>query len=378
MPLIYTDEYDKNGLEASSVIANKLNLKIFEKNSENSLDKSSLLFKNKIQDIIKNRIKEIHNVSIYDEQVIFEFKKINNDFLYIAFPKKYLLSETPIILFLWMISISLILSLVAFLFLRIQIRAIQRLAISAEEFGKGKETKTFKPSGAMEIRQAGNAFLKMRKRINNFITQRTSFLAGISHDLGTLITRIKLRLELLEKTRDIKQIKNDVNIMQSLLKEYLDFAEKINVTKVKKINLLDLINEVIESSNFEAKDVSVNCSKNSFVISDKSCLYRIIFNLFENAIKFGKIVNIKVKKEVNSYLIYIKDDGPGIPYQQRTKIFRPFYKIDDSRNLNKGGSGLGLSIADELSKKIKAKISLVTQKKRGSIFIVKIPKNLKN
>ena len=117
-----------------------------------------LLFKNKIQDIIKNRIKEIHNVSIYDEQVIFEFKKINNDFLYIAFPKKYLLSETPIILFLWMISISLILSLVAFLFLRIQIRAIQRLAISAEEFGKGKETKTFKPSGAMEIRQAETPF----------------------------------------------------------------------------------------------------------------------------------------------------------------------------------------------------------------------------
>ena len=229
----------------------------------------------------------------------------------------------------------------------------------------------------MEIDKLKRLF-KMRKRINNFITQRTSFLAGISHDLGTLITRIKLRLELLEKTRDIKQIKNDVNIMQSLLKEYLDFAEKINLIKVKKINLLDLINEVIESSNFEAKDVSVNCSKNSFVISDKSCLYRIIFNLFENAIKFGKLVNIKVKKEVNSYLIYIKDDGPGIPYQQRTKIFRPFYKIDDSRNLNKCGSGLGLSIADELSKKIKAKISLVTQKKRGSIFIVKISKNLKN
>ena len=252
-------------------------------------------------------------------------------------------------------------------------RAIQKLAMSAEEFGKGKEIKIFKPTGAMEIRQAGNAFLKMRRRINNYMSQRTSFLAGISHDLGTIITRIKLRLELVEKTENIKQIKNDVEIMQKFLKEYLDFAETVNVNKIVKINLSLLISEVIKSSNFKNKKIEVKCPKNYFINTDKSCLYRIIFNLYENAIKFGTLVKIKVIKETNYYMIFIKDNGPGVPYQQRGKIFKPFFKIDDSRNLDKGGSGLGLSIASELSKKIKAKISLRPNKSDGAIFLIRIP-----
>ena len=217
-----------------------------------------------------------------------------------------------------MISVSLILSLIAFLFLRIQIRAIQRLAISADEFGKGKETKIFKPSGAMEIRQAGNAFFENEEKNKTVIcVKRTSFLAGISHDLGTIITRIKLRLELVKKTENIKQIKNDVEIMQKFLKEYLDFAEKVNISKITKINLSLLISEVIKSSNFTKKEVEVKCSKNYFINSDKNCLYRIIFNLYENAKKFGTFVQIKVKKESNYFFIFIKDNGPGIPYQKR-------------------------------------------------------------
>ena len=208
-------------------------------------------------------MKETQDIFFNEKEVLFRYN-INNINYIISFPRKYLLSQTPIILFLWMISVSLILSLIAFLFLRIQIRAIQRLAISADEFGKGKETKIFKPSGAMEIRQAGNAFLKMKRRINSYMRQRTSFLAGISHDLGTIITRIKLRLELVKKTENIKQIKNDVEIMQKFLKEYLDFAEKVNISKITKINLSLLISEVIKSSNFTKKEVEVKCSKNYF------------------------------------------------------------------------------------------------------------------
>ena len=296
-----------------------------------------------IKEIIQNRVSRTQEVVFLEEEVLFKYYINNRNFI-ISFPKKYLLSQTPIILFLWMISISLILSLIAFLFLRNQMRAIQKLAMSAEDFGKGKEIKIFKPTGAMEIRQAGNAFLKMRRRINNYMSQRTSFLAGISHDLGTIITRIKLRLELLEKTENIKQIKHDVEIMQNFLKEYLDFTETVNVNKIVKINISLLINEVIQSSNFKNKKIEVKCPKNYFVSTDKSCLYRIIFNLYENAIKFGTLVKIKVIKETNYYMIFIKDNGPGVPYQLRGKIFKPFFKIDDSRNLDKGGSGLGLSI----------------------------------
>ena len=139
------------------------------------------------------------------EKIILIYLRITmlNGYFLIKFPKKYLLSETPLILLLWMISSSLILSLIAFLFLRIQIRAIERLAKSAKEFGEGKKIKKFKPEGAIEIRQAGNSFIRMKKKINEYITQRTSFLAGISHDLGTILTRIKLRLELMDNDEHI-------------------------------------------------------------------------------------------------------------------------------------------------------------------------------
>ena len=366
------NEIDKNRIDNAKKIATNLNLIIYEENITGQKNNRIGIFEKKIKEIIKNRVESTEEVIFLEEEVLFKYY-INNQVFIISFPKKYLLSQTPIILFLWMISISLILSLIAFLFLRNQMRAIQKLAVSAEEFGKGKEIKIFKPSGAMEIRQAGNAFLKMRRRINTYISQRTSFLAGISHDLGTIITRIKLRLELVEKTENIKQIKSDVEIMQNFLKEYLDFAEKVNVSKIVRINLSLLINEVIKSSNFKNKKIQVKCPKDYFINTDKSCLYRIIFNLYENALKFGSLVKIKVIKESNYYMIFIIDNGPGIPYQQRGQIFKPFFKIDDSRNLDKGGSGLGLSIASELSKKVKAKISLRPNKSNGAIFLIKIP-----
>ena len=366
------NELEKNRIDNAKQIATNLNLIVYERNIEEQKNTSVGVFEKKIKEIIQNRVSKTKDVIFLEEEVLFKYF-INNKNYIISFPKKYLLSQTPIILFLWMISISLILSLIAFLFLRNQIRAIQKLAISAEEFGRGKEIKIFKPTGAMEIRQAGNAFLKMRRRINSYMNQRTSFLAGISHDLGTIITRIKLRLELVKKTENIKQIKNDVEIMQNFLKEYLDFAEKVNVNKIVRINLSLLITEVINSSNFKNKKIEVECPKNYFINTDKSCLYRIIFNLYENAIKFGTRVKINVRRESNYYMIFIKDNGPGVPYQQRGKIFKPFFKIDDSRNLDKGGSGLGLSIASELSKKIKAKISLRPNKSDGAIFLIRIP-----
>ena len=146
----------------------------------------------------------------------------------------------------------------------------------------------------------------MKKRINNYISQRTGFLAGISHDLGTIITRIKLRLELINKTENIIQIKNDIEIMQTFLSEYLDFSEKITVTKISKINLFYLIDEVIKSSNLKKKKVNLICSKKFSVFTDKNCLFRIIFNLFENAIKFGDSVKVYVKKNTNNFYFILR------------------------------------------------------------------------
>ncbi len=365
--------YKKTNFDNAKNIATTLNMSLTYENSlDRSLSKKSSLEK-KIYDTIKSRVNK--NIEMnFKKNFVSIFIFTNDGILKMDLPRKYLLSETPTIYILWIISTSLVLSLIAFLFLRIQIRAIYRLAKSAEEFGKGKKIANFKPEGALEIRAAGSAFMKMRRRINNYIDQKTSFLAGISHDLGTLVTRIKLRLELLEDKKGIIDIKKDIDIMQVFLKEYLEYSKQINVSRFTKINLLQTINQVIELSKLKKKKINIKCSKNLFIKTDKNSLFRIIFNLFENAARYGTIIQITAKRNQDSLIIEIEDNGPGIENQYRKKIFNPFYKIDNSRNLNKSGSGLGLSIARELSKKIKAKIKYKTsQKLKGSLFLITIP-----
>ena len=364
------DSYMKNSLEDAQNIAQKLNIKVsLQKSVNNNIYINSRL-ENKIFQTIKNRVDE--NIKIdFQENFVSFFLPVRNDYLKIDFPKKYLLSETPTIYILWIIFTSLILSLIAFLFLRIQIRAIFRLAQSAENFGRGYKIKNFKPEGAMEIRAAGNAFLKMQKRINNYIDQKTSFLAGISHDLGTIITRIKLRLELIDNNKGIIQIKKDVETMQLFLKEYLEYSKKNNSSKFEKVNILELIGEVVQSSKSKNKQIKIRCSKNLRIYTDKNSLFRIIFNLFENALRYGSKINISAHKNIQNVLINIEDNGPGIEEKLMKQIFKPFYKIDNSRNINKSGSGLGLSIAKDLAKKINAKIKCSNAKNlNGCLFSI--------
>jgi len=368
------NEYEKSGEFSAKQMASNLNLKFMTTTQiENNLISYKSYFEKKTEKNMKDRIGKDLQVYFGKEEIIL-FIKTEKKILKTYIPRKYLLSETPTILFLWIVFSSLILSLIAFLFLRNQVRAIYKLAKSAEEFGEGKEIKNFKPTGATEIRLAGHAFLKMRRKIKNYIAQRTSFLAGISHDLGTVITRIKLQLELLNGKPEISSIKNDVNIMQMFLKEYLDYSEKINLNKYTKIKVLDLLEEVIHSSKKgKSQKILVNCNKKLIINSDKNCLYRIVFNLVDNACKYGNKVLLKAVKIKNNLTIEIDDDGPGIPIQFRKKIFKPFYKIDSSRNLNQGGSGLGLSIAKELAGKLKGKINITESKKlNGSCFQIKI------
>ena len=366
--------YEKENFKTTEDFANDLNISLFvHKEKPKILVKRRSILEEKVYKTITSRLNKKIDMSFREEFVAF-YIKFENEVLQINFPRKYLLSETPIIYILWIISTSLVLSLIAFLFMRIQIRAIYRLSKSAEAFGQGKEILNFKPEGAMEIRSAGNAFLKMKRRINNYIDQRTSFLAGISHDLGTIITRIKLRLELLDNKKEISQIKKDVEIMQGFLREYLEYSKETNAKKSVKINVSDLINEVVGLSKFKEKKIHIKCVKSLNIYNDKGSLYRIISNLFENACRYGEIVAILASNTNRNIIIDIEDNGPGIKNKFRQQIFKPFYKIDDSRNLNKGGSGLGLSIAKELARKIGVKIKLKNSKRyKGSCFSIIIP-----
>lgn len=367
------DQYNNNGFKQAKIIAVKLNTSIHLISDTNYDFKKKSKLEKKIHRILKSRVDE--NIqSDFNSDVVSFYLQVEDGFLKIDFPRKYLLSETPLIYLLWIISTSLILSLIAFLFLRIQIRAIFRLAKSAEDFGKGKKIKHFKPEGAMEIRSAGNAFIQMQKRINNYINQKVSFLSGISHDLGTIITRIKLRLELLDNTQETKKIKKDVEIMQVFLKEYLEYSKENKIQKLQKVNLLETINQVVKTSKLKNKKISIKCPKGLSLITDKNSLYRIVFNLFENASRYGTQIKINVKKEMEKIKIIISDNGPGIEDQFRQKIFKPFFKIDNSRNVNQGGSGLGLSISKELGKKINAIIKLEkSDKLKGSSFSIILP-----
>ncbi len=365
-------DYKNNGFSNALNSSKKLNLQFSILEVHEITENKMSFFERKIKRKIKNRLSQTIDLEFEENFVNFYINNKNNYFL-IKFPKKYLVSETPMILFLWMVSSSLILSLIAFLFLRIQIRAIQRLANSAREYGEGKKIKRFKPEGALEIRQAGNAFIQMRRRIDLYISQRTSFLAGISHDLGTILTRIKLRLELMKDNKETTPIKKDLQTMEMFLKEYLDYSEKINVKRFSKINIYQLVNEVVNSSKFLKKKTMIICKKTLLFNTDKNCLYRIIFNLCENASRYGNKIIIRVFKKKNQLLIEIEDDGPGVPDKFKKKIFKPFFKVDNSRNLNEGGSGLGLSIAKELVKKLKGKISLKdSNKSDGCVFKINL------
>ena len=372
------ESYSRNQL-LDQKLSQVLNLKtriIANKVLYNKKKNLNFVQKNIIE-IFKNRLSYNHVVIFLEKEIILNIN-FNNENIEIRFPEKYLISETPIILFLWIVFSSIILSFIALLFLRIQVRAITRLARFSEEFGSGKDTYSFKPEGAVEVRMAGNAFLKMKKRIKNQIKNRTDFLAGISHDLGTIITRLKLQIELANRVSDIKEIKHDIKDMQTLLGEYLEYAKNVDTSeKLKKINLKDFLNQIIRNIKkiYKNNEIIVDCKANSNILFGQNNLNRIISNILENACKFGEIIKVKVFTDDKKLIIDIEDDGPGIKNNLKSKIFRPFFKQDSARNLNQVGSGLGLSIAKEIIVKSGGKVILKDSRLGGAFFKIILPLN---
>ena len=370
------DDFEKNN-SVNEKMLGTLNIK-FEiqkyKDIKESIEPDGFIQEN-IFNTMQNRIKFQHNILFRDKEVIVDiFLKREN--IRLVFPKKYLVSETPIILFLWIITSSIFLSLIAFLFMRIQVRAISRLARFSDDSGFGEKSRKFKPEGAIEIRMAGNALIKMKKRMQSHIKNQTSFLAGISHDLGTIITRIKLQLELVTKVSEIKDIKDDVISMQTLLNEYLEYSKNIDTSeKVKSLSLRTFLNNLIIDSRKYFRDVNITleCDANIKILYSENNLSRIFSNILNNACKFGNNVIVTVQMEKKRFNINFDDDGPGIPDKMKNKIFTPFFKIDSSRNLNHIGSGLGLSISKQIVSKMGGRISVQNSKLGGSSFSVILP-----
>ena len=256
------------------------------------------------------------------------------------------------IFIVWMTGTSLFLLAVSIIFLRNQIRPIENLAEAAESFGRGRDIQDFRPSGASEVRQAASAFLDMRDRIKAQIEQRTTMLAGVSHDLRTPLTRLKLQLAMLPRSPEILGLEEDIIEMEDMLEDYLSFAKGFQGEKSLEINIRNLLEEIRESAKLRKPDTDIFlvCSPTLHFKVKRRTFKRCLTNLVNNACNHAEEVRIIVKMEDESLNIIISDNGPGIPEESMDQVFRPFFRLDQARNAETGGTGLGLSVARDVAR----------------------------
>ena len=286
-------------------------------------------------------------------------------------PKDRVTSSSARIFALWITVPAIIMVIISLIFLKNQTRPITNLARAAERFGKGENIEEFKPSGALEIRQAGHEFDKMRKRIERHINQRTEMLSGISHDLRTPLTRMKLQLAFIKDEETIKKLTEDINEMEKMLNEYLQFTSSSYVEKDELFNLSELISKVIEKYNNE--NISQNISSRIYFNGRKNLINRCLNNLIDNSLKYANKVEISLNKKNTNLFIIIDDDGPGIPKNEYENVFKPFYKIDKGRADSKSSVGLGLSISSDIIKSHGGNIMLEKSKMDGLRVKVFLP-----
>jgi two-component system osmolarity sensor histidine kinase EnvZ len=281
------------------------------------------------------------------------------------------------IFLLWMIGSSVILLTVAILFLRNQIRPILRLAEAADAFGKGRKVpEDFRPRGAREVRQAAVAFLEMRDRITTHVEQRTTMLAGVSHDLRTVLTRFKLELALLGDTAEAQSLQADVREMQSMLEDYLAFAKGDGGEESAPTNLRDLLEEIHEEAQVYSTPIELKVRKRREEIVlplKRQAFKRAITNLVSNAMRFGDQVIIRAAVEGHWVRIEVDDNGPGIPPTERANVFKPFYRLDHARNQDESNTGLGLAIARDIAKSHGGDITLGESSMGGLRAIISVP-----
>jgi two-component system, OmpR family, osmolarity sensor histidine kinase EnvZ len=303
------------------------------------------------------------------------YMQIKQGVLQIEISRKRFYTPTTYIFIMWMIAISTILAMVALLFTRIQIRSITRLADAAEKLGKGHNIAKFKPEGAKEVRKAGYAFLKMKDRIERQITQRTEMLAGVSHDLRTPITRIKLALAMQTDSSEINEIRNDILEMEHMIREYIDFARGDSGEEAKFVDIVSVLSQVIDKFKNDNILIEFNSNMQNFLISLRIvAIKRMLSNIIANATKFGNEIKIHLMVSEHFIRIIFEDNGIGIPMSEYDNIFKPFYRIDEARNLQNGGAGLGLAIARDIASSHGGKIEVAKSKTLGgAMFIVTLP-----
>ena len=293
--------------------------------------------------------------------------QINKNVLQFIVHKSRVRNSSARIFILWITIPSILLLMISILFLRNQVRPFSILAESAEKFGKGQYVPELKPSGAVEVRKAIIEFEKMKRRILRHISQRTAMLSGISHDLKTPLTRLKLQIEIMNKNHSLDKIKDDVIEMEKMIAEYLDYSSSQEVGASSKFDLSNLMTEIVHK--FNNKNISLKCPDKIYLTGKKQLVKRCVYNLIDNAIKYAGNANVIVKKGTNDISIIVEDDGPGVPDHEKDRILRPFYKLDKSRTMVDGSVGLGLSIVQDIINSHGGKIKINDNSKNKGLKV---------
>jgi len=348
---VYNDEiYDKNEIKNLFSVYQDLNIEFI--NDENFVYEYNERWFSPIDRTLRRELKSIFgfqnfwfSTTSYKELIDLRVKYQKGYFKFLV-PKDRVTSSSARIFALWITVPALIMVIISLIFLKNQTRPITNLAKAAEKFGRGEEIEEYKPSGAAEIRQAGYEFDRMRKRILRHLNQRSEMLSGISHDLRTPLTRMKLQLAFIKDKELANKLSDDINEMEKMLNEYLQFTSSSFLEKDEQFNISDLIIRIVEKYN--NKNITTNVTPEIYLRGRKNLIKRCINNIIDNAIKYGDKIKIEFIKNNNNLFIKIEDNGPGIPFNEHENVFKPFYKINKGRADSKSSVGLGLSIASDI------------------------------
>jgi len=295
---------------------------------------------------LDQRVKLPHviNIDAPDDHALISVQ-LYDGVLDVFVPLRNVQSRTTAIFVFWMIGTSVVLALIAAYFVRQQIRPIRRLAKAADSFGKGVIDVEFKASGAREVRLASQAFLSMRERIQRQIEQRTLMLAGVSHDLRTPLTRMKLELALLGDNDEAANMKADIEDMEHMIEVYLAFARGEGEEQARETDVTAIVSDVCSDAPL---DVQFEGEQGLVITGRPTALKRAFTNLIDNACRYGDAIEVEARRDGDTIVVTIDDNGPGIPEDQREEAFQPFVRLDTSRDPNRGGGGLGLTISRDI------------------------------
>jgi two-component system, OmpR family, osmolarity sensor histidine kinase EnvZ len=297
--------------------------------------------------------------------------KSSDKIIQILFPRERIAPSSVRLFIFWIIFPSILLISIAIIFLKNQTRPIVNLAKAAEKFGKGDFVSGIRPSGASEIRKAAYEFDRMAKRIDRHLKQRSEMLSGISHDLRTPLTRLKLQLAMLNQKDLSVKMSKDIDEMESMLNSYLQFAKSQILEESMATNINKLFNEIATEKN--SSKLHIDLPIEIVLVARKNALKRCFNNIIENGLSYAKNVYVYTSKTKNNLNVFIKDDGPGIPLNQYKNVFKPFFRLDESRNLNHSGVGLGMSIAEDIVRSHGGNIELSESKFKGLEVKISLP-----